>query len=158
MLIFSLGLLCGILACIVGFWRHTCIFWEATFRSGKGPYNTPLGWAKPSIRYGTFVVVATLSVVFASCWMLLFMHHFNKWIAEASWGVWLMLRWMISATVAGVVNQRALAKLNWEQAEREAKRPRRSIQELLGVSMMDMSVEEMRDYHEYLKQQNPRGG
>jgi uncharacterized membrane protein len=128
MLLFLLGIISGIIAGIIGFWRHTCVFWETRFRMGKASYNTPLGWTKPMIRYGTLIAVCVFSVVFASCWALLIISQGYKLLGEFSWGSLLFLRWVVSGVVASVVNQRLLSKYQWEQAEREAKHPQRSAQ------------------------------
>jgi hypothetical protein len=120
MLLFLFGLVSGVIAGVIGFWRHTCIFWETHFQMGKASYNTPLGWTKPAIRYGTLVAVCFFSVMFASCWALLIINQGYKWIGEFSWGSLLLLRWLISGAAALVVNRRLLSKYEWERAEKSA--------------------------------------
>jgi hypothetical protein len=140
MILFSLGLISGAIAWWIGKWRSSCVFWSET-----GPWNLPLGWRKPSLRFGSLALVTILSGVFATCWALLIMTSVNKLIGGFSWGVLLMLRWIASNVSAHWEGNRILLQHQQEDALTTA-RPKRSLNELSGVSMFDMSPDELNDY------------
>ena len=85
---FISGLISGLLVYKVGKWRHSCIFWMV-----NNPANLPLGWHKEEIRFGSWLLVTALSVVFATCWSLLIMAYVNGLLGIFAWGALLTIRW-----------------------------------------------------------------
>lgn len=114
MALFIIGLIAGFLAYKVGKWRNSCILWMT-----KNPVNTPLGWHKPEIRFGSFLLVTVLSIVFATCWSLLITTHVNKLLGMFAWGALLVIRWQASIISATLEVQRQLEYVDKMMNERK---------------------------------------
>jgi hypothetical protein len=143
MLLFLIGLVCGVIAYRIGKWRHACVFWLA-----NEPFNLPLGWRQPAIRFGTLAAVAIFSATFASCWAFLIGVGVNKFIGAFSWGVLLMIRWTASGIAARLEGRKFLAEINRQRTDQ----PKRPLKDLMAVSICDMSPEEAKEYMEWRRE------
>jgi hypothetical protein len=104
--LFVVGVVCGYIAFAVGKWRQLCIFFE-----GKAPFNVPLGWRNPLIRYGSWLLVLVTSLLFASCLAKLIMESVYPFVGKFSLGVLLMTRWLASGVAANKEGFRQLAEM-----------------------------------------------
>ncbi len=52
------------------------------------------------MRYGSWLLVALTSLLFATCIAKLIMESVHPWVGKFSWGVLLMARWLASGTAA----------------------------------------------------------
>lgn len=149
LLIFGVGLVAGLLAFWLGRWRSTCIFWMSTY-----PLQVPTAWRRGWVQVTTWVLVTVLSLIFATLWASLIIIHVNDWLGRFSWGALLVFRWQASGFAAASRYHKNKAELdNWmgKLNVESTGRPARSIEQLMGVSMTNMSVEELKAYNAHLK-------
>ena len=141
-IIFGIGLLAGMLAFWLGKWRTNCIFWTNT-----SPVNVPRAWRLSWVPIVTWMVVAILSVVYATLWSGLVIEYVNYWLGVFLWGSLLALRWQVSGLAAARSYHKDRAELDaWMariEAERSSRQPR-TIEQLMGVPMTDMTEEELK--------------
>jgi len=123
--LFLIGSVAGYLAFVIGKWRHTCLFWMAENRA-----NVPLGWHKTATPLGSLILVAVLSIVFATSWALLIAKQMGNLLGLFAWGVLLAARWYASQVSAFVGGQKEKKQIEIDIATRKAERERSRIEDI----------------------------
>lgn len=95
MMLALIGLVAGVLAFFLGRWRHLCRRWEQHKR-----WNVPRAWRSAPFRMGTLIVVAALTLLFATCFSVLISEHVHDFLGKFAWGALIWLRWMASSVSA----------------------------------------------------------
>ena len=90
-MVYTVALICMLIAIFVGSWRHYCIFWEKNLRT-----NCPLGWRNSIFRFGSLIIVfcASVWVSFVGAGLVISQIYELHW-----WFLFLVLflsRWLIS--------------------------------------------------------------
>jgi hypothetical protein len=104
--VFVVGIVSGYIAFSVGKWRRLCMFFDV-----RAPFNVPLGWHHPLMRYGSWLLVVVTSLLFATCLAKLITESVYPLVGKFSWGVLLTARWLASGIAANKEGFRQLAKL-----------------------------------------------
>lgn len=89
------ALITGYLAFAIGKWRQGCCYWEM-----EGPHNLPSIWRNPMVRIGSWLVVATCSLVFVTAIAIPISEEINSLLGKFAWGVLLIARWYASGIAA----------------------------------------------------------
>ena len=109
MVLFILGVVSGYVAFKAGRWRGLCLFFAV-----KAPWNVPIAWHNPMVRFGSWVFVVVASLLFATCLTKFFVESVHPIVGRFSWLLWAVLltaRWLASGVSAGKEGWRQLDDL-----------------------------------------------
>ena len=93
---FILCITCFILAVAIGAWRQMCCAYELQM-----PFECPRIWNHTWIKIATWLLSTSLSVIFAFILSTWIVTEVNEWLGKFTFGVFLYLRWLVSAFIGG---------------------------------------------------------
>lgn len=89
-----IAFICFALAVAIGAYRQMCGVYELYL-----PYNCPPLWQSTFARVITWSISTVLSIVYAFILAMWVIDTVNDWVGKFSFGVFLVLRWQISALI-----------------------------------------------------------
>ncbi len=98
------GIISLIIAVLVGAYRQFCITMEV-----KAQWNIPMIWRYSFARFLSWIIVAVSSIGAAFVFVGIFSVIFNDFIGKFSFGVVLLIRWVISGQLGVSKANKALA-------------------------------------------------
>jgi len=93
---FILCVTCFIVAVAIGAWRQMCGAYELQM-----PFNCPRIWHHTWIKVVTWLLSTSLSIIFAFILSTWIVTEVNEWFGKFTFGVFLYLRWLVSAFIGG---------------------------------------------------------